>query len=144
MEADLYIDKTTTIKGSELSVTASRASGPGGQHVNKTSSKVSLRWNVKESLSILDEQKSKILEKLKTRLVGDGELLIHVESERSQHRNREIARARLKEMIIKALVVYKKRVATKPTLGSKQKRMSTKLRRGILKKLRQVQKNDFF
>lgn len=138
MEADLVLSQNLVIKGAELGISVSRASGPGGQHVNKTSSRVSLRFNIIESQSLTDIQKARLLEKLATRLVGEGELLIHVDSERSQFKNRQIARERLKEIIRKALLPRKKRVATKPTLGSKQQRISSKKKRGLLKKLRRL------
>lgn len=140
MEADLIVGHIT-IKGTELSVSTSRSSGPGGQHVNKTSSRVSLRWDIASSTSITDCQKALIMERLKPRLVGQGELLIHVESERSQQRNREVARERLKDLVKRALEPKKKRVSTSPTKSSKQQRISSKKRRGVLKKLRKLQKD---
>lgn len=136
MDADLEINHSLIIKGSELLISVSRSSGPGGQHVNKTSSRVSLRFNIKDSTSLTESQKAILLEKLASHLVGEGELLIHVESERSQYRNRQIARIRLQEIIKKALVPSKKRLATKPTFGSTEQRISSKKRRGLLKKLR--------
>jgi ribosome-associated protein len=136
MEADLVINKNVIIPGSELSVSTSRASGPGGQHVNKTSSRVSLRWNILESVALSDEDRAMLMNRLKSRLVGDGELLIHVESERSQLRNRHIARERLANLVSNALLPQKARVATKPTMGSKTRRIQSKKRRSIVKKLR--------
>lgn len=138
MEADLVINHRVTIPGSELVITASRASGPGGQNVNKTSSRISLRWNIATSTALCDEERARVLKKLSTRLVGESELLIHVESERSQFQNRRIARERLAQPIRDALVVHKKRVATKPTAGSKARRLGDKKLRGIIKKLRRA------
>lgn len=136
METDLTINERVTIPGAELIISVSKASGPGGQHVNKTSSRVSLRWDVLNSQALSEAQRALIIERLKSRLVGDGELLLHVESERSQIRNREIARERLVQIVKDALRVIKKRVATKPSLGSKTRRIENKKKRGIIKKLR--------
>jgi len=138
MELDLIINSNVTIPGAELSVSVSRSSGPGGQHVNKTSSRVSLRWNIKNSQALTEIIRNLLLHRLSARLVGEGELLVHVESERSQLRNREIARERLAEVVRKALKISKKRIATKPTHASKDRRVSNKKRRGIIKKLRKL------
>ncbi len=136
MEADLAINHHIVIPGAELVVTTSRSSGPGGQHVNKTSSRVSLRWNIAETTALDDEEKTRVMAHLKSRLVGEGELLIHVESERSQFRNRMIARERLAHLISVALRPKKARVATKPTGKSKARRLESKKLRGLIKKLR--------
>lgn len=138
MELDLEINQLLKIPGAELTVTASRSGGPGGQHVNKTSSRVTLRWSIALSQALNDEQRALLLTRLKHRLVGDGEILIHVESERSQHRNRHIARERLALLIKDALRVTKRRVATKPTASSKNKRRESKIRRSTIKKLRKI------
>jgi len=142
MEKDLIINQQVIIPGAELSVSVSRASGPGGQHVNKTSSRVSLRWNIKISRALTQQQKIIILERLASKLVGDSELLIHVESERSQLRNREIARERLVKIIKKALKPRKRRIATKPTQESKKRRLNNKKKRGVIKKLRKALENS--
>jgi ribosome-associated protein len=136
LEEDLLINQRITIPGAELSVAVSRASGPGGQHVNKTSSRVSLRFNVKDSMAFTDEEKARIIERLRSRLVADCEILIHVDAERSQLRNRNLARERLALLIKDALRVKKSRIATKPTKGSKTRRIEGKKLRGIIKKLR--------
>lgn len=138
MEADLRINSEIIIPGTELIVTASRASGPGGQHVNKTSSRVSLRWSVKDSKALTEEQRALLLARLHTRLVGEGELLLHVESERSQLKNRKIARDRLVEIVARALRPVIVRKATKPTAGSKARRLGEKKKRGLLKKVRRA------
>lgn len=139
MEQDLIVNPRLIIKGNELLITASRSGGPGGQHVNKTSSKIALRWNVKHSESISDEQKNLILKRLSCRLVGEEEILIQVESERSQLRNRMIARERLKALLFDALKPVKKRTKTKPTLGSQLRRLENKKQRGQVKKLRAIE-----
>ncbi len=136
MEADLRINNKITIPGSELIISVSKASGPGGQHVNKTSSKVSLRWNLFSSTAFSAHELEQIINKLRFRLVGDGDILIHVDSERSQLRNKDIARERLTKILLEALKPIKKRVASQPTLGSKNRRIETKKKRGVTKKLR--------
>lgn len=138
METDLYINEMLSIPESELVISASRASGPGGQHVNKTSSKVLLRWNVCTS-QVLDEvQRARILRRLSARLVGEGEILIQVESERSQLRNRAIAKERLALLIKEALAPQKRRIKTKPSLAAKKRRIKDKVERGTLKKMRRA------
>ncbi|HXW53813.1 MAG TPA: alternative ribosome rescue aminoacyl-tRNA hydrolase ArfB [Myxococcota bacterium] len=142
MEADLVVNSHVVIPGSELDVSVSRASGPGGQHVNKTSSRVSLRWNVRDSLALTDAERALVMNRLKGRLVGASELLIHVESERSQLRNRQIARERLAQLVKEALRPEKPRVATKPTKAAKAKRIMGKKRRSLIKKLRRFIEKD--
>lgn len=136
MEADIRINENIVIPGSELEVVSSRSSGPGGQHVQKTNSRVSLRWNLETTVALNDRERDRVRGRLRPRLVGDGEILIHVESERSQQRNREIARQRLFELIRDALLPIKKRFPTSPTMASKARRIDSKKRRSIVKKLR--------
>lgn len=136
MEADIHINERIIIPGSELELSASRSSGPGGQHVQKTNSRVSLRWNLETTVALNDKERDCVRRRLRTRLVGDGDILIHVESERSQQRNREIARQRLLELIQNALLPIKKRFPTSPTKASKARRIDSKKRRSIVKKLR--------
>lgn len=138
MEADLLINSQLVIPGSELVVSTSRSSGPGGQHVNKTSSRVSLRWNIALSHVLSDAQRTLLLHRLTSHVVGEGEILLHVESERSQHKNRALARERLAKLIQHALRPEKPRVATRPTAGSKTRRIQSKIRRSVIKKLRRV------
>lgn len=139
---DLFITAHIIIPASELVITTSRASGPGGQHVNKTSSRVSLRWNIAQTQSLNESEKAIILARLRYRLVGEEEILIHVDSERSQLRNRKIACERLALLIKNALIPTKPRIDTKPTLSSKKRRMEGKRRRGVIKKLRKFVNDD--
>jgi ribosome-associated protein len=136
LDAGLVINEKVVIPFSEFSIIVSRSSGPGGQHVNKTSSRVSLRWNIWESQALTKKEKNLLLIRLRSYVVGEGEILIHVESERSQLRNKEIAKERLVNLVKKALIPKKKRLATKPTLGSKVKRLANKKKRSYLKTLR--------
>lgn len=122
----------------EIDVRVSRASGPGGQHVNKTSSRVELFWNVRESSALTDEQRERLLRKLESRLSADGELRVVAAATRSQHRNRELAEQRLHEVVNRALLVPKKRRATTPTPASREARLASKHRHSEKKKLRRV------
>jgi ribosome-associated protein len=113
-----------------------RASGPGGQHVNKVSTAVQLRFDVAHSLSLPDYVRSRLLVLAGRRLTLDGVLILSAERFRSQKRNRCDALARLVELIREATEVDKPRYATRPTRASKQRRLDQKQRRGDNKKLR--------
>lgn len=127
--------KEISIPVSEIELTAIRSEGPGGQHVNKTSSAVQLRFNITAS-TLPDEVKSKLLALRDHRVTASGDIIIKVQDERSLMRNKEIAFERLRELITKALIVRKKRKATRPTKSSVEKRLSSKKTRGNIKKLR--------
>lgn len=114
------------IPESEYIIEFSRASGPGGQNVNKVSSKAQLRWRVGDSLVLSPEQKIRVREILRNRLTNDGEILVVAEEERSQAQNRERVIERFQELITQALIVPKKRRPTKPTRSSQEKRLKTK------------------
>ncbi len=127
-----------SIPHTEIEIETSRSGGPGGQHVNKTSSRVTLRWNVKKSVFLTQEQKEICLVRLKTRINIAGELVLHVDSFRSQLMNRQYAYKRLHELVHEALIPPKKRVKTKVSEGAKRRRVEAKKKRGLLKKLRQI------
>jgi ribosome-associated protein len=112
------------------------ASGPGGQNVNKVASAVQLRFNVKTSHAFDDEQKWMIRRALATRINDEGELVLFVQTHRSQARNREEARERLVGLLEKALVKPKKRLKTKPTRASKERRLESKTKRANIKRNR--------
>ena len=114
------------IPAAELSARATRSSGAGGQHVNKTSSRVQLSWNVRSSTAITGEQRERILRKLASRISDEGALMVSVSDTRSQHRNREIAEARINEVVRRALTVPKKRKATRPTKAAREARLEAK------------------
>ena len=136
MSEELEIQRGVTIPAWELWWTASRSGGPGGQHANKTSSRVTLHWSLAQSSALTPSMKARATRKLRSRLTAEGELLISVDTTRSQHQNRELARERLAQMIRDALKVPKRRVATKPTKGSQRRRVQAKKARGDTKKMR--------
>ncbi len=123
MSSDLHIVNSLVIPEGELLFTATRAGGPGGQHVNKTSSRVLLTWSVVESTVLSARQRERIQTKLASRITKSGELHIAVDEHRSQFRNKEVAKERLRELLVSALKVPKKRIATKASKSSKRKRM---------------------
>ncbi len=125
----------------EITITTSRAGGPGGQHVNKTSTKITLHWNPANSHALTDEQKKRVLENLSNQLTNDGDLVIHNRSTRSQAQNKKLAFDELAKRVRKALYVPKRRMKTKISRGVKEKRLQEKKQRSEIKKLRS--KKDF-
>ncbi len=124
------------IPKSEIDIETSRSGGPGGQHVNTTSSRVTLRWHVANSTALTDEQKERCSHKLKNRINLKGELVIHIDTFRSQVMNREFGYERLEQLVEQALIVLKNRIKTKATRGSKARRLDAKQQHGSQKKLR--------
>ncbi len=120
----------------ELEFSTSRSSGPGGQNVNKVSTKVIIRWNLLHSTLITDEQKMVLLNKLSSQLTREGELIINSQESRSQLQNKELALEKLDVLLRKALTKPKARRATKPTKSSKVKRVDNKKRHAEKKQWR--------
>ena len=139
---DLEVSKTLSIPAAELSWRFSRSSGPGGQHVNTSDSRVELSWDIAHSTVLTDVQRERILDRLNSRLIA-GVLTIAASTQRSQLRNREIALEKLAELVVFALAPGPaKRRATKPTRGSVKRRLAAKGRRSETKKQRQRPNSD--
>lgn len=132
----IRITDTITLQDWELSESFTRSSGPGGQNVNKVSTAVELRFEAARSPNLTQPVKARLKRIAGRKWTQDGAIIIRAEDTRSQARNRDIAQDRLAEMIRRALVAPKRRIATKPTLGSKKRRMDAKTRRGQVKSLR--------
>jgi len=120
----------------ELEYRASRAGGAGGQHVNTSSTRIELLWNPGKSVVLDDTTRARVIERLASRLDGEGWLRIVSSARRSQQQNREAAESRLADMVRRALFVQKKRRPTKPTRASKEARIAQKRKRSETKRQR--------
>ena len=124
----LPINDLVTLPATELSWTAARASGPGGQNVNKVSSKVELRFELRRTIALDPGTKGRLRALARSYLDAEGNLLIKSQLTRDQSRNLEDAREKLKQLVIQALVKPKPRRATKPSRGARARRMDDKNR----------------
>ena len=130
MSDDLVVTRSVRIPRRELEVSFSASGGPGGQHANKNATRVDLRFDVESSSAFSESQRARVVGKL------GPEVRISADDERSQLRNRDLAEQRLADRLRSALHVERQRKATKPTKGSKRRRVDAKKRRGETKKQR--------
>ncbi len=132
----LPITATVSVPLSELRFQASRSGGPGGQHVNTSSTRVELWWDAAHSPSLTPEERARVLAKLGTRLTEDGQLRLVSAATRSQAQNRAGAIERFQAVLAQALAVPKRRKATKPSRGVKERRLQEKRQRSERKRER--------
>ncbi len=136
-EDTLAIPGGLALPRSELLLRATRSSGPGGQHVNTSSSRIELVWDIPASPSLNAQQRALLLERLASRVDSRGRLRLVAQEERSQLRNREAVVARFSDIVARALVVPKRRKRTRPPAASRRARLETKRRRSTIKRDRQ-------
>jgi ribosome-associated protein len=132
----LEITPSVRIPMGEIALRAISGGGPGGQHVNKSATRVDLQWNVRTSSALSEEQRARVLQKLASRVDGEGRVRIVAGEFRSQQQNRRAALERLQQMIARALVVLRTRKATRPSRGAVQDRLNEKKRRSDTKQQR--------
>ncbi len=144
MAADgwLEISAAVRVPASELEYRASRSGGPGGQHVNTSSTRVELVWDVAHSTALDDAQRALVIARLAPRLDGAGRLRLVSSGSRSQLRNREAVTERLRRLVAEALVPPRPRKRTRPPAAAKARRVETKRRRGALKRTRRATPDD--
>lgn len=138
----MRVNRSVTIPDTEIKLTFSPSGGPGGQHANRSSTRVELTWNPGASQALGPRQRDRVVKALARRLDSAGNLRLTSDRYRSQLRNREDATQRLAELVRKALVPPKARVGTKPTKGSKEERLRAKHKRSAIKKARKVRRGD--
>ncbi|HET7372474.1 MAG TPA: alternative ribosome rescue aminoacyl-tRNA hydrolase ArfB [Gemmatimonadaceae bacterium] len=135
----LNVTPELAIPRNELEYRATRSSGPGGQHVNTSSTRIELLWDLTGSQAISDEQRERLRMKLVSRLDSDGRVRVVASGRRSQRQNRHEADERLAALIKYALHVPKKRRVTKPTRAAREKRLADKKRRAEIKRERRAE-----
>jgi ribosome-associated protein len=133
---DLEVTERVTIPREELSTRASRSGGAGGQHVNTSSTRIELLWNIEQTRALPESLRDGVLERLRSRINADGFIRIVSSEHRSQLRNRQAAEERLAKLVRGALAVPRTRRKTAPTRASKEARLDSKKRRAEIKKRR--------
>jgi ribosome-associated protein len=136
VSTDLKVGNGLVLPADELEWSAVRSSGPGGQNVNKVSTKVELRFDAAGSAALAEPVRARLLILARGRLDADGRILVTCDETRSQSRNLELARERLAELVARALIVPKRRRATKPSKAAKARRVEQKRRTGTRKRER--------
>ncbi len=132
------IDDRVSIPDEELEWSFARSGGPGGQNVNKVASKAVLRWRLMDNTTLPEEAKARLRGQQRRRITTEGELLITSQEHRDQERNKQACVEKLQEMVLAALTAPKPRRATKPTRGSKRRRLAEKRHRTAAKEARKV------
>ncbi|MEO7085551.1 MAG: alternative ribosome rescue aminoacyl-tRNA hydrolase ArfB [Gemmatimonadaceae bacterium] len=140
MTESAYLNVTSelSISRTELEYRATRSGGPGGQHVNTSSTRIELLWDLTGSRAISDEQRERIRARLAARLDSEGRIRVVASDRRSQGQNKQAADERLAALIVHALHVPKKRKATKPTRAAKERRLLSKKRQSDKKRNRRA------
>ncbi len=141
-EGRLIVNGRVRIPAAELTVRASRAGGPGGQHVNTSSTRVEVTWDIRTSNALSDAARAQLEVRLASRLDSTGMIRVVAADTRSQSQNRALALGRLAHLVRDALVIPKARRATKPSRGQKQARLEDKKRRSSVKKDRRPRTDD--
>ncbi len=140
--AVLEVSPALRVPLAELEFRASRSGGPGGQHVNTSSTRIELWWDVAGSAALSEEQRQRLLVRLASRLDGSGRLRLVSSGSRSQLRNREEVTERLREVVAQALIVPKVRKRTRPSRAAKAARLESKRRRAATKRERRPPRGD--
>ena len=140
LNRDIIVNRWIRILGSEFTLTYSRSSGPGGQNVNKVNTKVTLRWNVTDSPSLPAAVKQRFLRHYAARITESGDLVINSQKTRSQSSNAIDCRQRVQQLITAVAVAPKVRRKTRPSKGSKERRLESKRQRSSLKRHRRDSK----
>ena len=135
-EGGVAVTPALAIPRAELEYRATRAGGAGGQHVNTSSTRIELLWSPGRSAVLGEEERARVLEKLASRIDGEGWLRVVSSARRSQQQNREAAESRLAELVRGALAVRKRRRPTKPSRAAKEARLAEKRKRGDTKRRR--------
>jgi ribosome-associated protein len=138
----LIVNGRLRIPREELTVRATRAGGPGGQHVNTSSTRIEVVWNIDRSAALGDVDRARLRERLEHRIDAEGNLRVVAADSRSQKRNRDLAEERLVELVRRALVVPKHRRPTRPTKASVEARLTDKRRRSSTKQDRRRKSDD--
>lgn len=136
MSDELKVNDELSIPRSELEFRATRSGGPGGQHVNTSSTRIELLWNLLTTRALSDEQRERVRQRLASRTDADGFIRVVSSESRSQLRNREAAESRLTEILRRALLKPRKRIPTRPSRASREARLKDKRMRGEKKRMR--------
>lgn len=134
--SEIHLQCGVTVPDTDLQWRAARSGGPGGQHVNTTSSKVELRWSITDSAVLTEPQRQRLRDRLSPRLTNDGTLILHGSQHRSQYRNRQEVMARFRTLVDAALTPTKTRRRTRPSRSARERRLRNKRVRAEIKRSR--------